>query len=53
MDAMTSQIVKEWVAKYDAAVASENLEEMSAIIDVCCSSPNIPFRKELCRQLGL
>jgi len=53
MDAMTSQIVKEWVAKYDAAVVSQNFEEMQKIIEACCSSPNIPFRNELCRQLGV
>lgn len=53
MDATTSQIVKEWVEKYDAAVESENFEEMSKIIDMCCESPNIPFKKEICRQLGI
>jgi hypothetical protein len=53
MDATTTQLVKEWIAKYDAAVQREDLEEMTRIICVCAESPNRPFRREVMRQLEL
>jgi len=53
MDNLTNKIVSEWVVKYDEAVQREDFNGMQEIIEICCSSPNQPFRRELCRQLGL
>lgn len=50
-DHKTELIVKEWVIKYDAAVKSENYEEMLRIVNICTSSPNKPFKSELLKQL--
>ena len=52
MDSTTTQLVAEWIAKYDAAVQREDLVEMTRIMDVCATSPNRPFRREVMRQLG-
>lgn len=53
MDAETTAIVAQLIAEYDAAAAAENLAEMSRIVDVCATSPNQPFRKEVLRQLRM
>ena len=51
MDKKTTDIVKKWLAKFDAAVAKEDLAEMTRIVDACAASPNQPFQKELLQQL--
>lgn len=53
MDAFTTQLVSEWIAKYDAAVQREDFDEMMRIIEICSTSPNRPFRFEVCRQLEI
>lgn len=52
MDAKTSKIAAEWIAKFDAAVQAENFEEMNRIVAAVCASPNRPFRAEVLRQIG-
>ena len=53
MDATTTQLVSEWIAKYDAAVQREDLVEMTSIIEICSTSPNRPFRREVMRKLEI
>lgn len=53
MDKKTQQIAAEWIAAYDAAVANEDLAEMTRIVDAVCASPNRPFRRAICKALGL
>jgi len=52
MDKKTESIAAEWIAKYDEAMMREDLAEMMRIIDVVSSSPNLPLKAAILRQLG-
>lgn len=53
MDALTSKIAAEWIAKFEQAQERGDLEAMNAVVDTVCASPNQPFKREVIRQLGL
>lgn len=52
MDAKTTMIAAEWIAKFDAAVFAEDLAEMERIVGIVSASPNRAFKREVLRQIG-
>ena len=52
-DKLTKEVASDLIKMFDVATKNEDLPEMDRIVNIVCSSPNNPFKREILRQLGV